>query len=226
MSCEDEIFLKFLCEMVHPEVRKEEEVKKMVGIINKYLANDNYELYVKARISNRPVYGYRKKDIAKEKIVESVKTITNYLTSEYINKQLEQIESSIDTNPALAIGTAKELLETICKAILDKNKVETNNKENLPKLLKKTLNTLNLLPEQIPDDKEGAKSIKKIIGGLQSIVNELAHLRNHYGSGHGKSPGFKGLQPRHAKLAVGAAATVIFFLLEAYQKQDKHNNKQ
>lgn len=38
-------------------------------------------------------------------------------------------------------------------------------------------------------------------GGSQGV----AELRNHYGTGHGKAAGTKGLQPRHAKLAVGGA---------------------
>ncbi|GIV30502.1 MAG: hypothetical protein KatS3mg028_1568 [Bacteroidia bacterium] len=226
LHCPDEDFFKFICEMIHPYVRNEKEVNEILPIMNKYLRRDNFELYPESYISGRPVFGYRKIDIAKEKVVESVKTITNYLTTEYIESQIKKIEDSIDKNPADAIGTAKELVETICKAILDKNKVQQNDKDNLSKLVKETLSTLNLMPEQIPEDKKGAESIKKIIGGLQSIVHGLAELRNHYGSGHGKSPDFKGLQSRHAKLATGAASTVVFFLLEAHQAQHDNNNKQ
>jgi hypothetical protein len=36
----------------------------------------------------------------------------------------------------------------------------------------------------------------------------IAELRNHYGTGHGKAAGAKGLSSRHAKLAVGAAASL------------------
>ena len=121
----------------------------------------------------------------------------------------------------MAIGTAKELIETICKAILEKNDVELNetDKDDLPKILKKTLNVLQLLPENIDNNKKGAESIKKILGGLTTIVQGLAELRNTYGTGHGKSANFKGLQPKHAKLAANAASIVAYFLLEAHNKK-------
>jgi len=44
----------------------------------------------------------------------------------------------------------------------------------------------------------------------------IAELRNHYGSGHGREPTAKGLQPRHTRLAVGAAATLVTFLFETH----------
>jgi hypothetical protein len=41
-------------------------------------------------------------------------------------------------------------------------------------------------------------------------------MRNHYGTGHGKHAGTKGLQARHARLAVGAASALAAFLAETY----------
>ena len=39
----------------------------------------------------------------------------------------------------------------------------------------------------------------------------MAELRNSYGSGHGKDAKFKGLSPRHARLAVGDGVIVVHF---------------
>ena len=221
LHCPDNVFLKFICEMIHPYVRNEKEVNEILIIINKYLNKDNFELYPESYISDRPVFGYRKIDEIKQKTIENVKTIKDYLSSEYIDKQIQTIEAAIDNNPTLAIGTAKELIETICIAILEKNDVEISktDKDDLPKILKKTLNVLQLLPENIDNNKKGAESIKKILGGLTTIVQGLAELRNTYGTGHGKSANFKGLQPKHAKLAANAASIVAYFLLEAHNKK-------
>ena len=41
-----------------------------------------------------------------------------------------------------------------------------------------------------------------------------AELRGLYGTGHGKHANTEGLSARHAKLAVGAAATLVTFLFE------------
>lgn len=221
LHCPDEDFFKFICEMIHPSVRTENEVNEILPIINKYLNKDNFELFPKNYISGRPVFGYRKIDALKQKTIENVKTIKNYLSTEYIDKQIKIIESAVENDPALAIGTAKELIETICKAIIKENVAEINekDKDNLQKKFKKTLEILELLPENIDNYKKGVQSIKKLLGGLNTIVQGLAELRNEYGTGHGKGPQFKGLKPRHAKLAANAASIVAYFLLEAHNKK-------
>ncbi|WP_354328249.1 abortive infection family protein [Variovorax atrisoli] len=50
-------------------------------------------------------------------------------------------------------------------------------------------------------------------------------MRNHYGKGHGKAAGAKGLQPRHAKLAVGAASTLAVFLAETHNERAPQRRK-
>jgi hypothetical protein len=45
-----------------------------------------------------------------------------------------------------------------------------------------------------------------------------AELRNAYGTGHGRSGStVSGLHPRHARLVVGASATLASFLYETYE---------
>jgi hypothetical protein len=39
--------------------------------------------------------------------------------------------------------------------------------------------------------------------------------------GHGKTADAKGLHPRHAKLAVGAASTLAVFLVETHNERGK-----
>jgi hypothetical protein len=54
---------------------------------------------------------------------------------------------------------------------------------------------------------------------LATVSQSLAELRNLYGTGHGKGGRTKGLSPRHAKLAVGAAATLAVFLFETHKER-------
>ena len=44
----------------------------------------------------------------------------------------------------------------------------------------------------------------------------MAELRNKFGTGHGKHPRSQALQPRHARLAVGASATLVTFLYDTH----------
>jgi hypothetical protein len=72
-------------------------------------------------------------------------------------------------------------------------------------------------------DVKGAKSIKAILGNLKAIAQGVAELRNLYGSGHGKSSSYKGLESRHASLAIGSSTTLVRFLWDSYERH--HNNE-
>ena len=80
-----------------------------------------------------------------------------------------------------------------------------------------TVKQLDLTPLDIPDKAKASKTIKRLLSNLASITQGLAELRNQYGTGHGKLIENKGLQVRHAKLAVGAASTLVVFLTETYR---------
>lgn len=60
MSCNDEDYLKFLCEIFHPAVRKEDsEWHSFLNHINQCLRNDGYELYPYRKISNKDEFSWR-----------------------------------------------------------------------------------------------------------------------------------------------------------------------
>ena len=137
--------------------------------------------------------------------------------SNYITKQIERMESSIESDPSLAIGTAKELIETCCKSILNELGKEISDSIDISSLTKQTLKELHLVPDAVDDASRGKKAVTRILQNLGQIGNNIAELRNLYGTGHGKSHTAKGLQPRHAKLAIGSAATLVTFLFETHQ---------
>lgn len=57
---DDEVLLKFLCEMFHPIIRSEESPwSEVLDYINGLLNIDGYEIYESGKISNKSVYGYR-----------------------------------------------------------------------------------------------------------------------------------------------------------------------
>jgi len=217
-NCDDASFLQFLCEMLHPIVRGDTtEVARLLQMFNDNLSNDNFEIVEKTKISNRPVYVGRHKLLGKNSIEKSKQEIINVLSDDYVIRQINLMESAIENSPHLAIGTAKELIETICTTILEERKIEVDKNWDLLQLLKQTTKQLQLTPDGIPDTVKAAKSIKSILGSLTTVVQGLSELRNQYGSGHGKKASFKGLTSRHAKLSVGAASTLAIFLLETHK---------
>ena len=68
---------------------------------------------------------------------------------------------------------------------------------------------------------KAAETIKRLLSNLATITQGVAELRNHYGTGHGKVASAKGLQPRHAKLAAGAASTLAVFLAETHNDRPR-----
>ncbi|RZK10037.1 MAG: hypothetical protein EOO46_11950 [Flavobacterium sp.] len=218
LKCDDSQFLNFLCEMIHPLVRTNSlEVNKMLQIFNDSLKADNFELVEKTRISDKPIFVGRLKIIGIESQQNRGDKIKEILNAEYVSQQINLMESSIEVAPHVSIGLAKELIETCCKSIFKELNEKCDSGWDLGKLMKETTKLLKLTPDDIPNEAKAASSIKQILGSLSSVVQGIAEVRNEYGSGHGKDGKFIGLQPRHAKLAVGAASTLAIYLLETHQ---------
>lgn len=135
----------------------------------------------------------------------------------YLIRQLDRIETSIDTDPWLAIGTAKELVETTCKTILLELGRTVDKDWDLMELCKEARKVLKLTPDDIPNTVRAADTVKRLLNNLATVVQGLAELRNPYGTGHGHDGRARGLQPRHARLAAGAASTLALFLLETHR---------
>ena len=138
-------------------------------------------------------------------------------SSEYLSKQIDLMLKMQVENPTDAIGKAKELIESCCKTILDNKNVSWDKNWDMSKLTGETLNLLNLTPKTIPDTDPVSENIKAVLGNLRGITTKLAEIRNPYGSGHGKSASFTGLEIRHAKLAVGCSITFVTFLWDTYE---------
>ncbi|MCP1272349.1 abortive infection family protein [Gluconobacter albidus] len=147
------------------------------------------------------------------------KAMATTLDLPHLEDHIRRIETSIDADPALAIGSAKEMVETVCKTILTKRASASgiiySKEDDLNELGKKAFSVLRQLPDDIPDRAKGAKTIKTMLSNLRSVVQCTAELRNWYGNGHGREGDIKrGLSPRHARLVVGAASTLSWYLLE------------
>lgn len=219
LKCDDEMFLRFLCETLHPVVRSDtEEIKRLEQTFNQLLHDAGYEIVPKTQLSGRAVYTARRIQLSVESNIEDLKQKFNGTDTKYVLDQIHRMESAVDNDPSLAIGTAKELIETICKTILRERGQSLSSTLELPKLVKQTVKELKLTPDDIPNEAKAADSIKQILSNLATITNGIAELRNSYGTGHGKDSKAKGLGSRHAKLAVRAASTLAVFLLETHNE--------
>ena len=141
----------------------------------------------------------------------TTKTIEKF-NQEYINSEwLKALERKAEDSEG-AITTARTLIETTCKFILDNFGETYDDNIELPKLYKLTASKLNLAPDQ-----HSEKIFKQILGGCQSVVEGLGALRNKLSDSHGKKSSQIKPSARHAELAVNLAGTMTTFLLETYE---------
>jgi len=224
---DDSVFLRFLCEMVHLVVYSDAiVVERLLQIYNAHLKHDGFQIVEKARISGKPIYAARNVGVLGIPNLSAAKQSLDL--DSHISTQITRMETAVSSDPELAIGTAKELVETCCRTILDarNEKMPKNSKITITALVKSTCRVLALTPDDIPNDAKAAETIKRLLSNFATIVQGVAELRNAYGTGHGKPAGTKGLQSRHAKLVVGAATALAVFLVETHQVRSAQNSRE
>lgn len=213
-------FLKFLCEIVHPVVRPDRnEALKLVQDFNDQLRNEGWNLIEEEKIAGRPRFIAKHFQAVNGRSISRARTVADALDAGWMQKEIERLENGVEKDPALAIGTAKELVETCCKTILSKRGIKVPNDIKMPDLTKLLTKELKLVPEGISEEAKGSEKIKLILHNLSSLTKYLSELRGLYGSGHGRDGKHRGLEPRHARLAVGAAITFIDFVTETHKQR-------
>ncbi|MBR9901612.1 MAG: abortive infection family protein [Rhodospirillales bacterium] len=220
LSGPTDTFLKFLCQIVDPLTRQDSEiVRKLVQNFNDQLIQCGWTLVEDERVAGRPRYKARQEGFKTTTHITRAKQAANTLNATWMIREVQRIEAAIESDPALAIGEAKALLESCCKTILDNEGVEITKKMTLPQMAKEVCKLLKLIPDDIPKEAKGSDSIKMLLSNLGSIPRYVSEIRGLYGSGHGKPGNYRGLEPRHARLAVQSAVTFIDFVTETYKKK-------
>jgi hypothetical protein len=135
--------------------------------------------------------------------------------TEGVHSVWEKALARRETDPEGAITSARTLLETVCKHILDGTDASAyDDSDDLPKLYAKAAKHLEIAPSQYSED-----AFKRILGGATSVVEGLGSLRNRISDAHGRGKLAVRPAPRHASLAVYMAGTMATFLIETWQSR-------
>lgn len=157
-------------------------------------------------------------------LLEWLENLDNIPAHSGISETLEQFNAEnvqrawgkalerLDHDPEGAITSARTLLESVCKQILDETGTQYKNDSDLPALYRETSQQLNLAPEQHTE-----QIFRQILGGCASIANGLAGLRNRLGDAHGQGSNWVKPARRHAALAVNVAGAMAVFLVETWE---------
>jgi hypothetical protein len=116
------------------------------------------------------------------------------------------------SDPEAALTSARSLLETTLKHILDEREIEYRDRDDLPELYRAVSDSLNLSPGQHTED-----LFRRILGGCVSIVEGVGAIRNKLGDAHGRGRGAPQPNAHHAALAVNLAGAMATFLIDAHK---------
>ena len=216
-----ERFLKFITEVLHPIVRKDaSEQRSLVTAFNGHLHRDGWELVEDLVIDGRPMYVAERKRYGVGNSVQRIKAVAASLDSDNLYEDLRRLERIGDSEPGETIALAKEIVESCCKLILDDRGVSYRARAEYPELLKLLRQEVKIMPDGIGEGAKAYKEIREVLASLGRIAHALGPIRNAYGKGHGRGREFKGLEPRHARLAIGAASTFVDFVLDRHRGSD------
>jgi hypothetical protein len=222
INAPDEDFIRFLCEVLHPAVQSQtEEVERIRKLINEHLVKDGWELVEQMAISGRPVFAAARVVEMNAHTAEAAKVVTQSINAEYVSRQVTRMQSALGSEPDVAIGTAKEFVETICKTILRERDLALDPNEKMPRIVKQVAASMDLVPKEIGGHSKASETVKRLLSNLGTVADGLAELRNLHGTGHGKDASTVGLELRHARLAVGAATTLAVFLWESHTAETR-----
>lgn len=214
----DENLLNFLVETVHPVVRDDPEAAAaMVAAYNDTLRRDGFEIYPVDHFGDRIIYGARS-IAAYHAPANLTLTQTPDLTENVVlRRHLDTIDRDLNDDPAAAISSCKNLIESQCKIVLTDLGVEFSERDDLPGLFAKVAAELNINADAVQGNSRGSDAIRKAMRALTTTVQSIAEARNAIGNGHG-SDGLSPATPRHAGLVFNSTVAVAQFIADTWHE--------
>lgn len=158
-----------------------------------------------------PVFSYLE-NISNTPGADEVTAALQIFDSEHVLSAWQKALARKTSDPEAALTSARTLLESTCKHILDSLAIAYNDAADLPDLYSAVAKGLNLSPSQHTE-----QIFKQVLGGCHSVVQGLGTMRNRLGDAHGKGQASYKPLPRHAALAVNLSGAMSMFLVETYE---------
>jgi hypothetical protein len=131
------------------------------------LAQDGYKRNPDTRLLDIPIRTF------------SPGALSNLTDQSVIRGHLNRIQRALPGDPELAIGSAKELIESTAKLVLDERGVSYDNDDTITALIHRAQEAIGLSPAKVASSgPDGGGSVKRILGGASSVAIGVAELRN------------------------------------------------
>jgi len=192
-------------------IGKENLLNDLIDLTNKYLEFDG----CKIELRNRKV-----KIIAITDEILEVKEIDK-LSNEVVRENIEKCDKRIEESDfSGAITAARTFLESLLLFIYKEfTKEDYKFNGDLPRLYKDVIKLIGLNLEKSTEE-----DIKKVLGGLISVVSGISGISNKVADRHGRLNEYKKeiLKPLSI-LIVNSVKTLSFYILKVYEKMKKEN---
>jgi hypothetical protein len=135
------------------------------------------------------------------------------------HQQRRAIEATIDrirrspNDAALLMGTAKELLETTARYVLEEVGQPARRDAGFAELLHFARERLDLLPQQVSQGNPAGRTVREVYDGLWKVARAVNELRNAEGTGHGRTK-LPTVSAETARVVVHAASLLSALLLD------------
>jgi hypothetical protein len=212
VKCSQLKLFEFLEDVLHPIRRGPEDQDSIVTRLNPILRRDGFLIEQSGQVSGYPVFKVRHCTASNTQPADVVISETLIAFDvEGVHRAWQKGLERRSADPEGAITSAKTLVESVCKQIIEASGGTYNDNDDLPKLYGIAADRLNLAPSQ-----HSEVVFRSILGNCQSVVGNLAALRNKLGDSHGQ--GKRHVKPlaRHAELAINLAGSVATFLVATW----------
>jgi Abortive infection C-terminus len=134
-----------------------------------------------------------------------------------VDKEFERSLANVESDPPASVTAACSILESLFKVYIEDNGIEMPGDQSLKPLWKTASKHIGFDPSAVEDE-----DVKKILSGMNSVVDGIGSLRTHTGTAHGHGRRTYRLQARHARLAIHASHTLVGFFLETWDERKRN----
>src|ERR1051326_1019826 len=121
----------------------------------------------------------------------------------WVQQHWKDAREFLGTRDAQAVGAARSMLESVCKAILTEHGIARGESWDVKRLMTETRRVLGL---------QGVDPLAQMMDGLAATMRAMARIRAKAGADHGLGPEEEGVDAEVAELFVNTAGAIAVFL--------------
>ena len=143
--------------------------------------------------------------------------LTSLTDPSAILDHLTRLGDTVETDPRLAVSTAKALIESTAKSVLTARGLTYTKSDKVPALVNRAQQSLALSAKGVSEE---VPALRQILQSLVTLAQSVTEVRNQVGVDHGAESVPTWVRPRHARLVVGAAQVWCQLMLETLADPD------